>query len=68
MTVKDHVSVKLDPETRAFLIKEAELMHSTFSGALRYHLRLAVRYQQAIRVAERKSVNPVEWERGRMEG
>lgn len=65
MTVKDHVSVKIDPEVRAFIIKEAELMHCTFSGALRYHLRLAVRYQGAIRAAEKKSVNPVEWERGK---
>jgi hypothetical protein len=65
MTVKDHISVKIDPEVRAFLIKESELMHTTFSGALRYHLRLAVRYNSAIRAAEKKSINPVEWERGR---
>jgi hypothetical protein len=65
MDVKERVSVKLDPEVRAFLIKESELMHCTFSGALRYHLRLAVRYNTAIMAAEKKSINPVEWERGK---
>jgi hypothetical protein len=64
MTVKDHISVKLDPEIREWLIKESEFMHTTFSGALRYHLRLAHRYQNATRAAEKKSVLPIEWERG----
>jgi hypothetical protein len=65
MTVKDHISVKIEPGVREWLIKESELMHCTFSGALRYHLRLAHRYQAATRAAEKKSVTPIEWERGK---
>jgi hypothetical protein len=59
-----NVSVKIDPELRAFLMQESERLQCTFSSAMRYHLRLAYKYRDAIRKEERKH-STVEFERGR---